>query len=165
MACHCCSMDKSTARTITDLLSIASINNTSSYAVYTLSPRQNGRHFADDVFKCVFVNKNICILITISLKCVRKSSINNIPTLVKIMVWRRSGTKPLSEPMMVSLLTHICVDIHIWPSGLCTNSYPEQRRMTQIVTSDTEDHIEMFQRQRTSWQFSRPQLVVHGIYQ
>ena len=29
--------------------------------------------------------------------------------LVHIMAWRRSGNKPLSEPMMVSLLTHICI--------------------------------------------------------
>ena len=34
---------------------------------------------------------------------------NNIPSLVQIMDWRRPGDKPLSEPMMVSLLTHICV--------------------------------------------------------
>ena len=39
----------------------------------------------------------------------QKGPINNIPTLVQITVWRRSGDKPLSEPMMVSLLTHICV--------------------------------------------------------
>ena len=30
-----------------------------------------------------------------------------IPALVKIMVWRLPGDKPLSEPMIVSLLTHI----------------------------------------------------------
>ena len=29
--------------------------------------------------------------------------------LVQIMAWRRPGDKPLSEPMMVWLLTHICV--------------------------------------------------------
>ena len=34
---------------------------------------------------------------------------HNIPALVQIMAWRRPGDKPLSEPMMVSLLTHICV--------------------------------------------------------
>ena len=38
-----------------------------------------------------------------------KGPINNIPALVQIMAWRRSGDKPLFEPMMVSLLTHICV--------------------------------------------------------
>ena len=45
----------------------------------------------------------------ISLKFVPKVPINNIPALVQIMTWCRSGDKPLSEPMMDSLLTHICV--------------------------------------------------------
>ena len=31
----------------------------------TLRPRQNGRHFADDVFKCIFLNGNLWILILI----------------------------------------------------------------------------------------------------
>ena len=30
------------------------------------------------------------------------------------MAWRRPGAKPLSEPMMVSLLTHICVTRPQW---------------------------------------------------
>ena len=66
----------------------------------TLRPRQNGRRFADDLFKCIFLNENVIISIKISLKFVPKRSINNIPTLVQIMAWRRSGDKPLSEPMM-----------------------------------------------------------------
>ena len=37
-----------------------------------------------------------------------KGRINNTPTLVqKKKAWRRRGDKPLSEPMMVSLLAHI----------------------------------------------------------
>ena len=36
-------------------------------------------------------------------------TIYNIPVLVEIMAWRRRGDKPLSEPMMVRLPTHICV--------------------------------------------------------
>ena len=43
-----------------------------------------------------------------------KGSINNIPALVQIMAWRRPGDKPLSEPMMVSLLTHTCVTRLQW---------------------------------------------------
>ena len=38
-----------------------------------------------------------------------KGSTNNIPALVQIMAWCRPGDKALSEPMMVSLLTYICV--------------------------------------------------------
>ena len=69
----------------------------------TLRPRQNGRHFADDIFKRIFLNENVWIPIKISLKFVPKGPINNIPALVQMMVWRRPGAKPLSEPMMVSL--------------------------------------------------------------
>ena len=31
-------------------------------------PGQNGRHFADNIFRCIFVNEKICILIKISLR-------------------------------------------------------------------------------------------------
>ena len=87
-------------------------NQAASYLFNTLRPRQNGRHFPDDIFKCIFVNENAWISIKISLKFVPKAHINNIPALVQIMAWRRAGDKPLSEPMMVSLLTHICVRIY-----------------------------------------------------
>ena len=80
----------------------------------TLRPRQDGRHFPDDIFKCICLNENVWISLTISLKCVRKVRINNIPLLVQIMAWRRPGDKPLSEPMMVSLLTHIFVTRPQW---------------------------------------------------
>ena len=74
-----------------------------------LRPRQNGRHFADDTLNRIFLNENVRISIAISLKFAPKGSINNIPTLVQIMAWRRPGDKPLSESMMVSLMTHIGV--------------------------------------------------------
>ena len=80
----------------------------------TLRPRQNGRHFADDIFKCIFLNENAWISLKISLKFVPKVRINYIPALVQIMAWHRPGDKPLSEPMMVSLLTHICVTRPQW---------------------------------------------------
>ena len=75
----------------------------------TLWPRQKGRYFLDDILKCIFLNENVWISITISLKFVHKGPFNNIPALVQIMAWRRPGDKPLSEPMMVSLLAHIYV--------------------------------------------------------
>ena len=61
------------------------------------------------MFKEIFLNENVWIPIEISLKFVPKGSINNNPALFQIMAWRRPGDKPLSEPMMVSPLTHICV--------------------------------------------------------
>ena len=73
--------------------------------VNTLRPRQDGRHFPDDTFKWIFLNENVQILIKISLKYVPHGPINNILALVQIMAWRRPGDKPLSEPMVVSLLS------------------------------------------------------------
>ena len=75
----------------------------------TMRPRQNCHHFADDTFKHIFLNENVRILIKISQKFVPKGPINNIPALVQIMAWRRPGDKPLSGPMLVRFLTHICV--------------------------------------------------------
>ena len=80
----------------------------------TLRPRQNGRRFADDIFKCIFLNENVWIPIKISLKFVPRGPISNIPALVQIMAWRRPGDKPLSEAMTINLLTHICVTRPQW---------------------------------------------------
>ena len=60
----------------------------------TLRQRQNGCHFSHDIFKWIFLNDNIWSLI-------------KIPALVQIMAWWRTNDKPLSEPVMVSLLMHI----------------------------------------------------------
>ena len=80
----------------------------------SLRPRPNGRHFADDIFKRIFLNENGGISIKISLKFVHKGPINNTPALVQMMAWRRLGDKPLSESMMVSLSMLISVTRPQW---------------------------------------------------
>ena len=72
------------------------------------SPGQNGRHFADDLFRCtcIFVNEKNFILIKISFKFVHKGLFSNNPALVQIMAWRRTSNEPLSEPMLLDSLTH-----------------------------------------------------------
>ena len=85
--------------------------------VNTLRQRRNEQHFADDIFKRIFFNENIRILIKISLKIVAKGPINNIPALLQIMAWRQPGDKPLSDPMMARLPTHICVTRPQWVKG------------------------------------------------
>ena len=47
----------------------------------------------------------------VSLKFVPEVPVNNIPTMVHIMAWRRPGAKPLSEPMMVALPMNISVTL------------------------------------------------------
>ena len=80
--------------------------------------RQNGCHLADNTFKRIFLNENVRISLKISLKFDPKGPINNIPALVQIMVWCLVGclvgAKPLSEPMMFRLPTHICIIQRKW---------------------------------------------------
>ena len=68
--------------------------------INTLRQRQNGRHFPDNIFKCIFLNENVWILNTIWLKFVPKGPIDNNTALVQKMALHQSGDKPLSEPMM-----------------------------------------------------------------
>ena len=51
-------------------------------SVNSSPPGQNGCHFTDDIFRCIFMNDKFCILIKISLKLVRKGPIGNNPALV-----------------------------------------------------------------------------------
>ena len=69
-------------------------------------PGQNGHHFTDNIFGCIFVNEKFCTSIKISLKFLPKGSIRNNLALVEIMAWRRIGGNPLSEPML-TWFTHI----------------------------------------------------------
>ena len=52
------------------------------YTFNTLRPRQNGRHFADAILKCIFLNENVWIPIEISLKFVPKGPIDKFAALV-----------------------------------------------------------------------------------
>ena len=65
---------------------------------------QNGRHFADGIFRHIFLNENVRISIQVSLKFVPKGSIDNKWALVQVMAWRRTGDKPLSEPMLTQFI-------------------------------------------------------------
>ena len=96
----------------------------------TLRPRLNGRHFPDAIFKWIFLNENVWIAINISLKFVPRGPINNIPTLVQVMAWGRPGYKPLSEPMMVRLPTHVCVTLPQWVK---TSLYFHQYRLMPSI--------------------------------
>ena len=92
--------------------------NSRSSILKTLRPRQDRHHFPYDIFNCIFLNQNVWISIKISLNFVPKCRINNIQALVQIMAWPRPDHKPLSEPMMIDLLMHICVSWSQWVKTL-----------------------------------------------
>ena len=81
---------------------------------------QNGCHFADEIFKCIFFDENVQIVIKISLEFVPKVPINNIPALVQIMVWRRLGLNELTsmdwcETDLISYVRHFEYPLLIGP--------------------------------------------------
>ena len=80
----------------------------------TLRPRQNGCHFADDTSECTLLNENVWIFIEIYLKFIPKGPVNDIPALIQIIACCRPDGKPLSELMMVRILTHICITQPQW---------------------------------------------------
>ena len=88
----------------------------------TLRPRQDSRHFADDIFKCIFLNENVSISITISLLFILDVPIDNH--------WQRPCDKPLSEPMIaywriyaplvlneLNLFPHVTVIVYLFRVG------------------------------------------------
>ena len=102
----------------------------------TLRLRQHGHHFPDNIFKCIFLNENIWILIEIWLGFVHKCPINNIPTSVQIMAWRQPGDKPSSEPVMIRLLVHICITQPQWINK-------EQHNVVVIIVHDMSLNMQL----------------------
>ena len=68
------------------------------------------KHWSQDkmaaIFQTTFSN-TFSWMKFVSLKFIPEGPINNIPALVQKMAWHWPGDKPLSEPKMLSLLTHI----------------------------------------------------------
>ena len=100
----------------------------------TLRPRQ-----MDAIFKWTFLNENVWILIKISLKFVPKGPINNISALVQIIDWHHPGNKPLSEPMMVSMVSlpmHICVIQWVNSLSLSDTIWPPRSGSILVQVND-----------------------------
>ena len=142
-------------------------------SINTLRPRQNGRHFADDIFKCMFFNENAWIPIKISPKFVPLGPINKILALVQIMAWRRLGDKPLSEPMMFRLPTHICVTRPQWVNVHINLTVPNDHysdviisaMVSQIITSLTLVYWTIYSgANQIKHQSSASLAFVRGIY-
>ena len=66
----CCGYTYSCTSKRASIPSLCDVVDTSNVCLYIKSSPhgQNGRHFTDDIFRCIFVNQNFCILIEISLK-------------------------------------------------------------------------------------------------
>ena len=78
----------------------------------TLRSRQYGRPYTDDIFKWIFLIRMYGFRLKSHWNLILVGTINIIPA--QAMLWRRPGDKPLSELMMVRLLTHICTARPQW---------------------------------------------------
>ena len=76
---------------------------------------QNGCQLAH-IFRCIFLTESLFIMIQNSLKFIHKDPINNKPALGHIMALRRTGDKPLSEPVMAQRSDALCVTRQRWSS-------------------------------------------------
>ena len=61
-----------------------------------MTPEQYGRHSADNIFKCIFLNE---IVLKISLKFFPSGAVDYKTALVQVMAWH-TVAKPLPEPML-----------------------------------------------------------------
>ena len=76
-----------------------------------IPPEQKGHHVAVVIFKCIFMDGLFLNFTQISLKFAPKGLIDK-SMLVQVMAWRRTGDKPLSEPMLTQF-----IDAHMRQQG------------------------------------------------
>ena len=94
------------------------------HRVSTLRPRQNIWNFADDIFKRIFWNEYEQISIKFHWCLFLGVQLTILQHLVRIMAYRLYVAKPLSEPTMISLLTHICVTRSQWVNTPKASAWP-----------------------------------------
>ena len=72
--------------------------------------RQNGPHVAYEIFKCVFLNRNVWILIKkISIKFVFGDHFDDYTALDQVKAWGQTANKPLLSGRMLTKF------IDAWP--------------------------------------------------
>ena len=104
-------------------------------------------------------NEDVCISLKISLKFVTKVRINYIPAWVQIMAWRRQGDKPLSGPVMVSLLTHMCITRPQWVKCLVA-TIPVSKGQREVIYIQTIPSIRLHFCHRRNWQHNKNKKVL-----
>ena len=90
-------------------------------------PEPNGRHFADDIFKCIVPNKNVLISNDILLKCVAGSLISNKSAFVQVMMWRLATGHYLNQWWLWSI-----TPCHA--ASILTYDLPSRAPFTNMVT-------------------------------
>ena len=69
-----------------------------------------------------------------------------------MMAWHRLGDKPLSEPMMVSLSTHICVTLPPWVKDYYCGAIASIVLVRKIPDYETQKHMECHSTKKNIWE-------------
>ena len=117
------------------------------YATLTHWGRDEMNNISQTTFSNVFSSMK---MFEFRLKFHWKSPINNIPALVQIMAWCRSGDEPFSEPMMVSLQTHICITRPQWVIQSDWSNITIPINTDFWIKLNTKEHTFM----KSEWKFS-----------
>ena len=96
--------------------------------VNTLRQWQNGRHFVNDIFKCIFLNINVWIPIEISLKFNPGVQLTIFQHWFSQWLGNRCQSHCLNQWWLPSLPTHICFTRPLWVNKIVL-------RLTQPVFS------------------------------
>ena len=96
--------------------------------VNTLRQWQNGRHFVNDIFKCIFLNRNVWIPIEISLKFNPGVQLTIFQHWFSQWLGNRCQSHCLNQWWLPSLPTHICFTRPLWVNKIVL-------RLTQPVFS------------------------------
>ena len=84
-----------------------------------MMPEQNGHHFADNIFKCVFLKEEVCNLIEIPLKFIAMGPIDN-----KLLF----GSENCLSPNKKQIITWTNVDRNI----LCDKTFGHNVKISPI---------------------------------
>ena len=105
--------------------------------INTLRSKQNVRHFTRRHFRIHFLDWMQDVIKNVLHKFVPKGATDNIPALFQSMALCWPSDKPLSEPMMVSLLTHICATLSQWVNLVNTSGFSNQYQWYPSIVDDT----------------------------
>ena len=77
--------------------------------INTSMPKQDGRHFADKIFKCIFLNGSCCILSTSHWNMFAMAQLTMIQNWSRFLLGAKQATSHYLKQWELNLLTHICV--------------------------------------------------------
>ena len=112
------------------------------FLLNTMRPEKNGRHFADVIFKYIFITENCGVLIQNSQKFAAKGPVNNKSALVQVKAWRLMSYKPLAitKTNYHPIHWHIYINYMsvFWPQK---NKFNEKKPKSHNNTITSVKHI------------------------